>query len=72
MALSNELSGEIAVALLSTAKRSPHELKDLQEVVFRVHTVLNQMDQAQRTASQGTGGPEQNNSSASAAAAGGN
>jgi hypothetical protein len=44
MSLSNELSSEIAEALLSSTNRTPHELKDLQEVVFRIHTVLRQMD----------------------------
>jgi hypothetical protein len=70
MALSNELSSEIAVALLSATKKTPRELKDLQEVVFRVHNVLNQMDEAQRSARKGAGGSEQNSSSA--AVAGGN
>jgi hypothetical protein len=66
MALSNELSSEIAVALLSTAKKSPSELKDLQEVVFRVHTVLNEMNEAERTVRQ-TDGSEENSSSGAAA-----
>jgi hypothetical protein len=44
MSLSNELSSEIAEALLSSTNKTPHELKDLQEVVFRIHTVLRQMD----------------------------
>ncbi len=44
MALSNELSSEIAAALLSSSNRSPSELKDLQEVVFRIHSMLQQLD----------------------------
>jgi len=44
MALSNELSSEIAAALLSTTDKSPRELKDLQEVVFKIHSTLTKMD----------------------------
>jgi hypothetical protein len=48
MAVSNELSSEIAAALLANTNRSSRELKDLQEVIFRVHTILRQMDEQAR------------------------
>jgi len=44
MSLSNELSSEIAEALLSTTNKSPRERKDLQEIVFRIHSMLRQLD----------------------------
>jgi hypothetical protein len=66
MALSNELSSEIAAALLSAANRSPRELKDLQEVVFKVHTVLMQMNEAERRGRKSIAGRERNNSAAAA------
>jgi predicted transcriptional regulator len=47
MALSNELSSEIAVAILAE-KKTPQELKRLQDVVLRVHTALQQMSQEAR------------------------
>ena len=49
MSLSNELSSEIAEALLSSTNKTQHELKDLQEVVFRIHRVLRQMDDQGRS-----------------------
>jgi hypothetical protein len=53
MAIANELSGEIAVALLSTKKKSPHELNDLKEMVFKIHSTLQQMaDQTRRPGSR--------------------
>jgi hypothetical protein len=52
MSLSNELSSEIAEALLSPKNRSQRELKDLQEVVFRIHSVLRQMDAEARLSRQ--------------------
>jgi hypothetical protein len=67
MALSNELSSEIAAALLSSTNRSPHELKDLQEVVFRIHTVLSQMNEAQQSGRKRRPVSEQNSSTAAAA-----
>jgi hypothetical protein len=67
MALSNELSSEIAAALLSPPNRSPRELKDLQEVVFRIHSVLSQMNEAQQSRHNSGAGSEQENSTASAA-----
>ena len=49
MTLSNELSSEIAVAMLSTSSKSARELQALQEVIFRVHSILNDLDNQERT-----------------------
>ena len=43
MALSHELSSEIATALFSSKERSPGELKDLKEVIFKIHSALEQL-----------------------------
>jgi hypothetical protein len=49
MAIANELSSEIAVALLSTKKRSTRELNDLKEMILKIHSTLQQMaDEARR------------------------
>jgi len=42
MAISNELSSEIAAALLSK-KTSPRELKQLHDVILQVHKTLQSM-----------------------------
>lgn len=47
MALSNELSSEIAVAIL-IEKKNPQELKQLKEVILQVHGTLQQMSEAAR------------------------
>ena len=49
MALANELSSEIAVAILSTSSKSSRERQALQEVIFRVHSILNELDNLERT-----------------------
>lgn len=49
MALSNELSSEIAAAILSR-KNSPAELEDLKRVVEEVHSTLEQMEDRERKA----------------------
>ena len=68
MALSNELSSEIAAALLSpSGNKSPRELKDLQEVVFRIHSVLSQMNEAQQSRRKSGASSEQNTSASTAA-----
>ena len=51
MAIANELSSEIAVALLSTKKSSPRELNDLKEMVLKIHSTLQQMADEARHAS---------------------
>ena len=43
MAISHELSGEIAIALFEAKERSPLELKDLKEMVFEIHSTLEQL-----------------------------
>ena len=40
MAISHELSSEIAAALLATKQRSNRELADLKEIVFKIHSAL--------------------------------
>jgi hypothetical protein len=42
MAISNELSSEIAAAILAN-KNSPQELRRLKDVVLEVHSALQQM-----------------------------
>ena len=43
MAISHELSTEIATAMLSTQTRTPSELNDLKKIVLEVHFTLQQM-----------------------------
>ena len=47
MAISNELSSDVAVAILAT-KKSPQELKQLKEIILEVHTVLQKMSEETR------------------------
>ena len=50
MAISHELSSEIAAALFSAKERSPRELNDLKDMVFRIHSTLEQLSDEDRTA----------------------
>jgi len=50
MAISHELSSEIAAALFAARERSPHELNDLKEIVFQIHTTLEQLTDEERIA----------------------
>ena len=50
MALSNELSSEIAAAILSARKNSPTELEALKRMVEEVHATLEQMEDRDRKA----------------------
>ncbi|HZI87935.1 MAG TPA: hypothetical protein VFD48_13965 [Pyrinomonadaceae bacterium] len=43
MAISHELSGEIATALFAARARSPRELNDLKEMVFAIHATLERL-----------------------------
>ncbi len=43
MAISHELSGEIATALFAAKKRSPRELVDFKEMVFAIHDTLERL-----------------------------
>jgi hypothetical protein len=47
MALSNELSSEIAAAILSE-KKSPQELRQLRDVLLQVHSTLQRMTEETR------------------------
>ncbi|HEX6284024.1 MAG TPA: hypothetical protein VFZ71_04090 [Pyrinomonadaceae bacterium] len=47
MAISNELSSEIAAAIL-VEKKTPQELDELKDVILRVHTTLQQMSEEAR------------------------
>jgi len=44
MAITNELSSEIAAALL-TKQKSPSDLKQLREVMLQIHTTLQKMQE---------------------------
>jgi hypothetical protein len=43
MAISHELSSEIAAALFTDKERSPREMSDLKEMVLQIHTALEQL-----------------------------
>jgi len=47
MAISNELSSEIAAAILAE-KKNPQELNQLKEVILRVHSALQKMSEDAR------------------------
>jgi hypothetical protein len=50
MAISHELSSEIAAALLAAKNRSPRELEDLKEVLLSIHSTLQRLTEDARTA----------------------
>jgi hypothetical protein len=50
MAISHELSSEIADALFAAKERSPRELNDLKEIVFKIHSTLQQLTEKDRIA----------------------
>ena len=50
MAISHELSSEIAAALFVEKERTPHELNDLKEIVFKIHSALEQFSDEDRMA----------------------
>lgn len=45
MSVKNELSSEIAVALLARGGQDPERLKYLREVVLRIHSTLQQINE---------------------------
>ena len=47
MAISNELSSDVAVAILEKQK-SPQELKQLKEIILQVHSALQKMSEETR------------------------
>ena len=49
MAISNELSSDVAVAILAT-KKSPQELKQLKDIILEVHSTLQKMSAETRDA----------------------
>lgn len=50
MAISHELSSEIATALLAAKDRSPRELEDLKEVLLTIHSTLQRLAEEQHLA----------------------
>jgi hypothetical protein len=50
MAIAHELSSEIAAALFAAKERSPHELNDLKEMVFKIHLTLEQLTDEENVA----------------------
>ncbi|MBA3355306.1 MAG: hypothetical protein H0U18_05075 [Pyrinomonadaceae bacterium] len=49
MAISHELSGEIATALFAAKERSPRELNDFKEMIFAIHDTLERLGHDART-----------------------
>jgi predicted transcriptional regulator len=47
MAISNELSSDVAVAILAK-KKSPQELKQLKDIILQVHSALQEMSEETR------------------------
>jgi hypothetical protein len=43
MTISNELSSEIATALLAAKNRTPRELEELKEVLLTIHSTLQRL-----------------------------
>jgi hypothetical protein len=50
MAISNELSGDIAAAILGTRRTSGRNVSDLKETVLRVHSILQELSDKNRNA----------------------
>ena len=50
MAISHELSCDIATAILSAKKRTSDELHHLKKIVLHVHSILQQMTEQERAA----------------------
>ena len=48
MAISNELSSEIAMALLANQERSPEELNNLKIILLEVHSTLQSLSEDAR------------------------
>ncbi len=51
MAISNELSSEIAAAILAE-KKTPQELRRLKDIILRVHSTLQKMSKEARADSR--------------------
>ena len=50
MAISHELSSEIATALLAAQDRSPQELEDLKETLLIIYSTLQRLTEDERLA----------------------
>jgi hypothetical protein len=50
MAISHELSSEIATALLAAKNRSPRELDDLKEILLVIHSTLQRLAEEEHLA----------------------
>ena len=48
MAISNELSSDVAVAILAK-KNSPQELQQLKDIILQVHSALQKMSEETRS-----------------------
>jgi len=48
MAISNELSSDVAAAILAN-KKSPQELKQLKDIILQVHSELQKLSEEART-----------------------
>jgi len=48
MAISNELSSDVAVAILAK-KKSPQELQQLKDIILQVHSALQKMSEETRS-----------------------
>jgi hypothetical protein len=49
MAISHELSSEIAAALLTAKERSPGELDDLKKMLLQIHSTLEGLSEKRQT-----------------------
>ena len=47
MAISNELSSDVAIAILAE-KKSPEELRQLKDIILQVHSALQKMSEEAR------------------------
>lgn len=56
MAISNELSSEIAAAILAE-KKTPQELHQLKEIILQVHSTLQKMSNEARADSRSEDNP---------------
>jgi hypothetical protein len=48
MAISNELSSEIAVALIAAKAKEPDHLREIKDILIAVHSTLQQMTEQAR------------------------
>ena len=55
MTVANELSSDIASAILAANERSPRPLNELKEIVLKVHTTLREMAEKDRLSSHRDG-----------------